>query len=299
MVFGEMGKSLVQRVQAGGGEDASLAHGAAEAPAGTDGTAHRLGGAGEQAADRAAEALGEGDGDDVEGGGEVGWGCLRGNGRVEQPGAVEIGGAAAFTGRRTDGDHLRLRKDDAAAAVMGVLKADQGGRREDDMTVRLEGGAKILGGEQTSLPGHRELHAGIGARRAGLVPGDMGFGADDHLVAGAGEELQGDLIGHRAGGDEQRRLLAEQFGDAGLQAVDRGVLAILVIAHGGGGHGGPHGIGREGDRVRAKIDPLHRVTCCRGRDYRADLPRRVRRSWNLRSRRSPMPSLGAMMPGRS
>src|SRR5262249_59920066 len=57
------------------------------------------------------------------------------------------------------------------------------------------------------------------------------------------------------GRDEQGRLLAEQPGDALLQAVDGRVLAEDVVADLRGGHGGAHARRRTGGRVAAEVDP--------------------------------------------
>jgi hypothetical protein len=61
-------------------------------------------------------------------------------------------------------------------------------------------------------------------------------------------------------GTEKCRFLAEQLGDPLLQAVDRRVFAILVVADRCGGHCPPHIGRREGDRIRTKVDALHQVT---------------------------------------
>ena len=74
------------------------------------------------------------------------------------------------------------------------------------------------------------------------------------LVARLAVDADADLVAHRAGGDEQRRLLAEQVGDALLEPVDGGVFAEDVVADLGGGHGGAHGGRGAGDRVAAEVD---------------------------------------------
>src|SRR6266851_3860438 len=147
-------------------------------------------------------------------------------------GAAEIAGNAEFPGGAADRLGLALRKDDAAAAVMRILDRHQRGRREDDMARRLVGGAEILGGEKAAAADDAELHAGIGRCRTGFVPHDMRLVADDDFIARPGQHLEADLVRHGAARHEQRRFLAEQRGDALLQAIDRGILAILVIADG-------------------------------------------------------------------
>ena len=99
-----------------------------------------------------------------------------------------------------------------------------------------------------------ELHPGIGRRGAGFVPHHVRVLADDHIVAGPGQQLDGDLVGHRAARHEQRRFLAEQRGDPLLQEVDRRVLAVLVVADRRFGHGPAHLRRRPGDGVRTQVD---------------------------------------------
>ena len=45
----------------------------------------------------------------------------------------------------------------------------------------------------------------------------------------------------RARRDEDGRFLAEQFGHPRSQGRDGGIFVEHVVAHLGGGHGGPHG----------------------------------------------------------
>ena len=71
---------------------------------------------------------------------------------------------------------------------------------------------------------------------------------------GPAVELEGDLVGHRRGRQEERSLLAEQLGDAILQLVDRRVLLHLLVADDRCRDGGAHPRRRAGDGVGAKID---------------------------------------------
>jgi hypothetical protein len=62
----------------------------------------------------------------------------------------------------------------------------------------------------------------------------MGF------VAGPRQQLEAGLIGHGAARHEERGLLAEHLGDPLLKAVDRRILAILIVADGRLRHRQPH-----------------------------------------------------------
>ncbi len=125
------------------------------------------------------------------------------------------------------------------------------------MARRLVGGLEVGGGEEPALPDHRELHAGIGGGRAGFVPDDMRLVADHDLVARTRQQLEGDLVRHRAAGYEERRLLSQLRSDALLQAIDRGILAVLVVADRRLRHGLAHGRRRQGHGIGAKVDGIH------------------------------------------
>ena len=77
---------------------------------------------------------------------------------------------------------------------------------------------------------------------------------DDDFVAVMGPGFDGDEIAHGAGGHEEAGFAAEDFGGAGLQLVDRGILAVDVVADDGFGHGAAH-LGRGArDGVAAEVD---------------------------------------------
>src|ERR1700756_6002665 len=99
------------------------------------------------------------------------------------------------------------------------------------MTARFIGIAQVACGEEPAPPDDSELYAGICGGGTRFVPDDMRFLADNDVIAGPCEDLEADLICHRAARHKKCRLFAEQFGDAFLQPVDGRVLAILVVAH--------------------------------------------------------------------
>src|SRR5260370_6361585 len=80
------------------------------------------------------------------------------------------------------------------------------------------GGAQIGGGEQPTSTGDGELNAGVCRGGAGFVPYDMRLVADHDVVARPGQDLEADLVRHRAARHKEGSLLAEQFGDPLLQA---------------------------------------------------------------------------------
>ena len=113
------------------------------------------------------------------------------------------------------------------------------------MTARLHRRDEFGGAEDAAGADLGELHAGVGGRPAGFVPDGVAFAADDDVVARPGQHAQRNLVGHRAAGQPERRLLAEQGRDALLQRIDGRILAELVVTDGRGGDGRTHsGVGR-------------------------------------------------------
>ena len=83
---------------------------------------------------------------------------------------------------------------------------------------------------------------------------DVAARLDDHLAAGARLEVDGELVAHRAGGDEERGRELEHRGGQLLEPADGRVLAVDVVADLGLGHGTAHGRGRAGHGVGAQVD---------------------------------------------
>ena len=75
---------------------------------------------------------------------------------------------------------------------------------------------------------------------AGLVEHGVGRRPGDRLVAAGEVRHQGDEVAHRAAGHEQPGVLAQQLGRAGLERVDRRVVAEHVVADLGRGHRAAH-----------------------------------------------------------
>ena len=104
-----------------------------------------------------------------------------------------------------------------------------------------------------------EVHRAVGPvlERADARADDDGMTGrlvDDQVVLAAGDRLLtarevghlGDEVAHRAAGDEQAGLLAEQLGGALLEGVDRRVVAEDVVAELGLAHRPAHGRARGG-----------------------------------------------------
>ena len=88
--LGEARDVVVERMEPGGGEDAGLAHGAADALLPLPGGLDEFGGAGEHGADRAAQTLAEVHPNGIEGCGVAGGVHARFDDRVEEPRAIHV-----------------------------------------------------------------------------------------------------------------------------------------------------------------------------------------------------------------
>ncbi len=120
---------------------------------------------------------------------------------------------------------------------------------------RSEGDLEVGGGEDAADAGEAAAgNAGQGGGATGFVVVDVGVGVDEDLVAGVCEGAEGELIGHGARGGEEGGFLAEKFGDAGFEEFDGGVVAEDIVADGGGGHDGAHGLGGLRDGVATEIN---------------------------------------------
>jgi hypothetical protein len=135
-----------------------------------------------------------------------------------------------------------------AAHVVGVLDGEDRGRRQVRIR-RLVGGAH-RGGVEAAITGQdRGLQPGERGQRARLEHPAMGVASDQDLFAGLAQRAQRDLVGHGAGGHQQRGLGAEQIGDPILQQPHRRILAVDVVTDLGGGDRRAHRGGRAGHRV--------------------------------------------------
>ena len=165
---------------------------------------------------------------------------------------------AVFAGCRFDVFDLFQQPDLAAAAVMGVLDADQPGAREMGVhwAQRL---LNVRAGENAALAVEAAAHhPGQGGRAAGFVIVDVRIGIDQHLVARFGVPAHGQLVGHGAGSGVKGGRLAEEGRSLGLQCLHRRVIAKHIVADFRLGHGLAHGRGGFGHCVATQINHRRR-----------------------------------------
>ena len=144
--------------------------------------------------------------------------------------------------------------DATAGPVVGVLEADEAGA-DVVLVPGAEFVAEVCKVNQAAVGIQRAGgHSPVAGDTACLPDVDVGAGVAEQLIAGLGMNADGDLVGHRARGDEEGGLLAEQLGHLAFQGDDRGVLAVDVVADLGLGHRPSHRGGRFRDGVGAKVD---------------------------------------------
>ena len=102
-----------------------------------------------------------------------------------------------------------------------------------------------------------KLDARNDRRRADLVLYDVTLVVQNHLAASPAMGEQGQLIAEGTGGNQQRRLLADQLSCVGFQLIHRRVLTIHVIPHRRFGHGPAHLRSRPGHRIGAEVYRFH------------------------------------------
>ena len=169
-------------------------------------------------------------------------------------------GRPLLGGQRGDVPRVLGRDDRAAHAVVGVLEADDAGRRQ----VRVAGGGPHGVGERVERerPIGRGRHGMVDEAAkdrgaAGLVVVDVRLVADDHLAPARAMRQQAGEVAHRPARHEDRRVLAHALRGAAFELVDRRVVPEHVVADVGRRHRRAHGGRGAGNGIRAEVDDPH------------------------------------------
>ena len=254
VILVEAGGHLLKGDEAGGGEDAGLAHAATERLADRTGAINAVLGADEHGADRGAETLGQAEVDRGEAAGDFGDGQIEGGSGVEDARSIEMNRETGLFGASPDGFEGGERSDGAAGHIVRVFDTDEtGGCAVVDLW--RDGGREMLPGEDAARRHDgAEGAAGEVGDHAHLPVEHMGAGLAEDLLPVLGVELDGDLVAHGAGGHEDGGLALEDLGGGALEAIDGGIFRVDIVADLGRGHGLAHGGGGLGNGVAAKID---------------------------------------------
>ena len=257
MVVDQPATHLLEGDQRRRGDDAGLAHRAAEHLADAPGFDHGVGVAAQDRADGSGEALREAELDRVDVAHQRAGVDAERRGGVEDARAVEVHPQAA--GVREVRDRLGLLRGDdrATAVVVRVLETEE--RRAWVHALRPYRGSEILERREAVAVGHQARHDAPDHKgRAHLVLHDVREVAQDDLVAALRLREHATEVAHHAARHVDRRVFAEDLGAALLEAVHRRILAVLIVADVGLGHRLPHRQRRLGERVAAKLDDLHK-----------------------------------------
>ncbi len=117
-----------------------------------------------------------------------------------------------------------------------------------------EPGAELLARENPPRALERTDHHAEERRTPRFVVERVGHPVHQDLVPCPAVYREGDLVAHGAGGEEDRRLLAEELRHAFLQPVGGRVLAALLVPHLRARHRLAHGFGRAGHGVGEEVD---------------------------------------------
>ena len=248
----QLPRHLGEGQDAGGGQDAALAHGAAQDLPVLPGPGDKLPAPRQHRANRGAEALGKAEHYRIGVFCHLGGGDPPGHGGVKEPGPVHMHHQAAGLGGGVDG--LHLLQGDHPAGGQGVLHAEEGGGGTVEV-ILPDGLFQQMGVDDIVRAVHRvQGHPGQDSGGPYLVDQDVGVAAADDGVPPPGVGHDGQLVAHGAGGDKKGGFLAGKLRRQLLQAVDGGVVTIDIVPHRGLGHGPAHLRGGLGDGVAADID---------------------------------------------
>ncbi len=242
---------LLERDDPAGRDDPGLAHPTADEAAPVARLVDERPGPDEERPERTGETLRQVDHRAVDAGDELlGVEALGGRG-VQHPRAVEVDGEAVLPGDGLDLALVDERHDRAAAAVVGVLDPDEPAPRVVDVRPPDRCPERLRPNVAPVRVDDRRRHPRDGGEPAGLVVEDVRVAVEEHLVARPAVDEERDEVRHRARQEEQRRLRPEALGDHRLEARDRRVLAVRVVAELRGRHRRAH----PGRRQRLGVAP--------------------------------------------
>jgi hypothetical protein len=266
MIRGKALDMVLQRVQPRRRKKARLPHPAAQEFAVTPCIGDEQFRPKQQRADRRAEPLAETHRHRIEtgadGAGSIPHGAACGlrlaNRRVEQACAIEVGCESVCLRQCTHRLQVSKRQD---ATTVGVLHHHQPRAREVRI-IGLDGAADVFQRERAIRLVRQGLRLDAAEHRHAARLPAVGVPelANDGLVAAPAMPHQSGEVRLRAARQEKRGLETEPLCCARLQGVDRGVIAVDVVAHLGIGHGAAHlrrgprdGIAAEITHVRGNL----------------------------------------------
>ncbi len=247
VIVRQAGDVLFEGKQTGLGQDPRLTHAAPQHLAQPSGAGDEGARAHQQRSHRRPQPLGEADGDAVKGSSQFVYPVTARHGGIEQARPVQMQLQPALVDELAHRLQVVKRQH---LAIVGVFEADQPGLHK--MGIVRGDGCRHIGHRQRTVCLH-----GNGLQRdrtqhgapLGLIAIDVGPLAHDGPLTALTVTHHRQQVGHGAGGNKQRGLLAQQLGPAGLQCIDAGIFPVDIIPHLGMQHALAHGIRGLGDRI--------------------------------------------------
>ena len=259
-------RRFLKRDESCGGKHPRLAHSATQQLARNPSFIDKIARAHQHRADRRAESFREAEHHRIEFLCDLVDGFSQRGCGIENSRAVQMHGQAGGVGAVADVVGNRGRIDRAAVHVVRVFEFDQSCLRAV-IDVRADQRLDQIPGKRAVFGRDRVGHAaGDRAHGGHFVEINMRLRFADNFRAGARPGLDCREIRHRARREIEGGFAAEDFGGAGLEAVDRRIFSVDIIPHLGFGHRASHGGRRARDRVAAKIDHRLRRGGC-GHDF--------------------------------
>ena len=153
---------------------------------------------------------------------------------------------------------------------MSVLQADEPCRRQREIGGAADRLLDVVRRQEAACALDRARH-GAGQHREPAALGivDVGLLLDDHLAAAAAVGDQRRQVGHGARRQEQRVVLAGQYGGQPLELGHGGIVAARGIAQPRRGDRCPHRRRGQGDGVAAEV--VHAGRLAGGQDKKIDM----------------------------
>src|ERR1700675_2415558 len=248
-------RRMFEGQKARSGNDANLAHSAAEHFAIDAGALDKFAGAEDHGPDRSAEAFREAEHHGINFLGHVGDVVAERSRSVKDACAVQVHFQAECVGTIADFVHAGRGINGATGHVAGIFQTDKGGLRVV-INFGPDGGFDLVPGKDAVVAAadsarHATRYRG---HRCKFVEVDVAALFAKDFVSVVGPDFDGDEVAHAARGNEQSRFLPEDFRSAFLELVDRGIFAVNVVAHFGGGHGAAHFVAGARDGIAAEIN---------------------------------------------
>ena len=242
MVLGQPIHVVIERVQAGGGDDSRLPERATEHLLPPPRLVDQLARPRQHRTHRRSQALREVDPRGVEPASKVRSQSPERHDRVHQPRPVHVRAQAVRAGNLQDRLNSRQRPDATPTEVRSLLDRHDSRARHVPVARRPQRRLELGGREHPAVAvEHPDHQSGDDSRSAGLRIDRMCGPVQQQLIAaGTGVKSQRDLVAHRPARKEDRSRKTQQLGHPILQTQGGRIEPSLFVAYGRAGDGLAH-----------------------------------------------------------